>query len=410
MKKYQLLVLLLFSLLFINSCGVLDGILGSGNNIGYDDGIFTYYDEYSSASKVFYVINEYTKVERKRFRVYAESDNLIVYIEDGKNVSRSSISQMGSIFHKNYADLVSIYGSHTDVDGNGKINILLFSMNPAGATTATLGYFYPGDLILGSFNDAEILYMDVDLMDRIPDVMSGTILHELQHLINYNVNLGKNIDLWLNESLSESTSILYSPETAQSRIEEFNNMGGYYCFYTWDLPLGIFANYPSASVFMNWLYRTSGNDKTVFRDIAKSTYNNSYDRVLSVASSRGIATTWDSLLLNWIDGLLNYQVTGISPKFRNPGENISLYPGALVAYYGSLGSSANNNLVTRKFNSNIEIALNKDTFVGESPTAINIQIPNSTVRNMNYSFASQKPYTPKYRNILFGTNGEIKKY
>ena len=412
-KKY--IILFIFSIIFLNSCGVVSSILGVDHDSAvYDDGVLTYYDEYSSSMKVFKVINENNRTETKIFRIYAESDNLAIYVENGANVQMSSVSKIGSDFNKYYSDLVSIYGNHTDVDGNGKINILLFSMNPAGASIVTLGYFYPDDLILGNFNDAEILYMDVNLVNKIPDIMAGTILHELQHLINFNVNdinKGRSMDLWLNESLSESTSILYSPTTASSRINEFNSMGGYYCFYTWTLPIDVFANYPSASIFMNWLYSKSGNDKTVFRDIASSSQFNDYNKVLSSVSSRGIASSWEELLLNWMEGVFSYQVSGVNPVVRRSGETVALYPGALVVYYGSLGSISDNNLSTRKLNSNIEIALNKDTYVGDSPTAVNIQIPNS-INAMQYKSSSQssKPYVPKYRNILFDKDGNVRKY
>lgn len=413
MNKY--IILFVFSIIFLNSCGVVSSILGGDyNDTVYDDGVLTYYDEYTSSTKRFKVINENNMIETKTFRTYAESDNLIIYVENGANVQRSSVSKIGYSFNKYYSDLVSIYGQHTDVDGNGKIDILLFSMNPPGASTVTLGYFYGADLLLGYFNDAEILYMDLTLVNSVPEMMSGTILHELQHLINFNVNdinKGRAMDVWLNEALSESTSILYSPITVTSRIEEFNDMGGYYCFYTWSLPIAVFANYPSASVFMNWLYSASGNDKTVFRDIASSSQLNDYNKVLSSVSSRGIAGTWEELLLNWMEGIFSYQVSGVNPVFRRSGETVPLYPGALVAYYGSLGSISDNNLSTRKLNANIEIALNKDVYIGDSPSAINIQIPNS-INSMQDKSSSQssKPYVPKYRNILFDNEGNIKKY
>ncbi|WP_157153208.1 peptidase M30, hyicolysin [Brachyspira murdochii] len=413
MKKY--IILFILSIIFLNSCGVVGSILGSNyNNPVYDDGVLTYYDEYTSVTKRFRVINENNTVEIKLFRTYAESDNLIIYVENGADVKRSSVSKIGSDFNKYYSDLVSIYGQHTDVDGNGKIDILLFSMNPPGASTVTLGYFYGADLLLGYFNDAEILYMDLTLVNSVPEMMSGTILHELQHLINFNVNdinKGRAMDVWLNEALSESTSILYSPITVTSRIEEFNDMGGYYCFYTWSLPMNIFANYPSASVFVNWLYSASGNDRTVFRDIASSSQVNDYNKILSSVSRRGIANTWEELLLNWMEGVFSYQLPGVNPVFRSSGETVLLYPGALVAYYGSLGTVSDNNLSTRKLNSNIEIALNKDTYVGDNPSAVNIQIPNS-INSMQYKSSSQvsKPYVPKYRNILLDRDGNVKKY
>ena len=123
-KKY--IILFIFSIIFLNSCGVVSSILGVDHDSAvYDDGVLTYYDEYSSSMKVFKVINENNRTETKIFRIYAESDNLAIYVENGANIEMSSVSKIGSDFNKYYSDLVSIYGNHTDVDGNGKINIFI---------------------------------------------------------------------------------------------------------------------------------------------------------------------------------------------------------------------------------------------------------------------------------------------
>ncbi|WP_256097161.1 hypothetical protein [Brachyspira hampsonii] len=41
----------------------------------------------------------------------------------------------------------------------------------------------------------------------------GVMMHELQHLINYNMNAingNREMDVWLDEALSESTSYIYN--------------------------------------------------------------------------------------------------------------------------------------------------------------------------------------------------------
>lgn len=345
--------------------------------------------------------------------IVQETENLIVYVEKGESYNSSSLDLVCNEFEKHYNKEKSIYGNHTDVDNNGKIIILFLDLNPESGSSSILnGYFNPADLIDGQGNNADMLYMDLGGLNSNPYYMAGTILHELQHLINYNVNVlgnGREMDVWLNEALSESTSVLFNETTINSRNKEFNNIN-YYCFYTWDLPINVFANYPSASVFMNWLYIRSGYSEEIFKNIASSKTVSSYNRVLSYVTA--ISSTWDSLLLQWIDDVNSGLVSGARiNKITNNYAYIPLYPGALLVFKSSsIGSvDTGNTLLKTKQNGNSLILLNSDTYVGNYPTAINITFgsSSSSILRSAKSSAQTNSYLevisntkPKYRNIL----------
>lgn len=345
-----------------------------------------------------------------------ETENLIVYVEKGESYNSSSLDLVCNEFEKHYAKEKSIYGNHTDVDNNGKIIILFLDLNPESGNGSILnGYFNPADLIDGQGNNADMLYMDLGGLNNNPYYMAGTILHELQHLINYNVNVlgnGRDMEVWLNEALSESTSVLFNRTTVNSRNIEFNKIN-YYCFYTWDLPINVFANYPSASVFMNWLYIKSGYNDNIFKNIASSKEVNAYRRVLSTVGT--ISSTWDSLLLKWIEDVNNGLVSGAKiNKIKNTYANtyIPLFPGALLVFnqlvVGNIDTSSIS-LLKSKQNNNSLILLNNDTYVGNSPTAVNITFnsSSSSILRSAKSSAQTNSYLevisntkPKYRNIL----------
>ncbi|WP_157147934.1 peptidase M30 [Brachyspira pilosicoli] len=345
-----------------------------------------------------------------------ETENLIVYVEKDESYNSSSLDLVCNEFEKHYAKEKSIYGNHTDVDNNGKIIILFLDLNPESGNGSILnGYFNPADLIDGQGNNADMLYMDLGGLNNNPYYMAGTILHELQHLINYNVNVlenGTEMDVWLNEALSESTSVLFNSTTVNSRNKEFNNIN-YYCFYTWDLPINVFANYPSASVFMNWLYIKSGYNDNIFKNIASSKEVNAYRRVLSTVGT--ILSTWDSLLLQWIEDVNSGIVTGAKiNSIKNTYANtyIPLFPGALLVFdqlvVGNIDTSSIS-LLKSKQNNNSLILLNNDTYVGNSPTAVNITFnsSSSSILRSAKSSAQTNSYLevisntkPKYRNIL----------
>ena len=354
--------------------------------------------------------------------IVKETENLIVYVERGETYNSSSLDLVCNEFEKHYAKEKSIYGNHTDVDNNGKIIILFLDLNPESGSSSILnGYFNPADLIDGQGNNADMLYMDLSGLNNNPYYMAGTILHELQHLINYNVNVlenGSEMDVWLNEALSESTSVLFNSATIKSRNKEFNSIN-YYCFYTWDLPINVFANYPSASVFMNWLYIKSGYNDNIFKNIASSKEVNAYRRVLSTVNT--IYSSWDSLLIKWIEDVNNGLVSGakIGKIDNNNYINtyIPLYPGALIVFNSSnIGNvDTSGSLLKTKQNNSSLILLNSDTYDGTYPTPINITlspISSSSILRSAKSSIAESSYSdnsylevisntkPKYRNIL----------
>ena len=386
MSKFLLLISFI-SIVFFNSCSESVYKVSANRNDFYVMRING--SQYAEKIKIF-------KVE--------ETANLIIYAESGYSINYNYVIYVAKKFEDNYSKMINIYGNHTDVDKNGKIIILFQKINAnISGNSIVMGYFLPNDLIYGDFNNAEILYMDINLLNKNPQLIAGTVLHEFQHLINFNVNYiqkGKDMSLWLNESLSESTSILFDSYMTRNRIEEFNNIN-YYCFYTWGLPFypNMFVNYPSASVFMNWLYQKNNRNESVFRNIAHSSESEDYKKVLGAA---GYGNDWEGLLINWIDGIKKGQVNGAKINNWNSTWTTTayLYPGALV--YG-----------------NSKIHVNPSTDLSDNPQAIRAQIyednfiitsrsaDNTANENNIYLQTTQKP---KYIDLVFDKDGKIKKY
>lgn len=355
------------------------------------------------------------------------SDNLAIYLQNSQNVSAYALNKLAQEFDYHYTSMTNIYGTHSDIDANGKIIILLMDINKTkGSGSQVLGYFNPSDM--HGNNKGEILYMDISNANNNTDKAIGTIIHEFQHLINYNYVISgerNEMSSWLNEALSESTSILFNKTTAESRINEFNKIN-YYCFYTWNAPkqeisngssniVNSLFNYPSASVFMHWLYQTNGCDRNIFKTIASSKELGDYNKVLSAA--KGISglggATWDSLLLDWMSEIVtngSKWTTTNKPTNNCASGDVSLYPGAMIVC-DSYTNGASGNIVTNKAGTNI-IVLNKDTTLGKGATSVKVSVSSqasSKVRTRRSAIRNDNNEESRDINILLDRNGNIKK-
>ena len=352
------------------------------------------------------------------------SDNLAIYLQNSQNVSTYALNKLAQEFDYYYTSMTNIYGTHSDIDANGKIIILLMDINKTkGSGNQVLGYFNPSDM--HGNNKGEILYMDISNANNKTDNAIGTIIHEFQHLINYSYVISgerNEMSSWLNEALSESTSILFNKATVESRIEGFNNIN-YYCFYTWDIPTNIsnnnknntHVNYPSASVFMNWLYQKKGCDKNIFKTIASSKELGDYNKVLSAAKEiSGLSvTTWDGLLLNWMSEIVtngsNWTTTN-KPTNNCASANVDLYPGAMIVC-DSYTNGASGNIVTNKVNGKT-IVLNKDITLGKGATSVKVSVSSqasSKARMKRSAIRNNNNEESRDINILLDRNGNIKK-
>ena len=107
--------------------------------------------------------------------------------------------------HGIYDNDTSTFGDPTDVDGNGRIDLLYYSLAGYG------GYEFDGFIrredILGGTdsNDAEVLYLDGVRNDPAGDYMLGVIAHEFEHMIMLAHDTGE--DSWLDESLAEAAMV-----------------------------------------------------------------------------------------------------------------------------------------------------------------------------------------------------------
>lgn len=231
-------------------------------------------------------------VSSKFFDIYVDITEGENDFRKATNMSDVAYDKLIRELEKYYHKIKSVYGEPSNVDGNGKIEIVFHSR-----------YDFVGSLIAGyfqSFNidksyrytaERDVLYMNGSLyMNRnykqFSDRCLETIIHELQHDIFGNRNISANyMHKWINEALSESTYIvMYDGKKGSGSGRFYTNSSGkleadfrrdairngQYFFY-WPSGYSGTDNYITASHFMYWLYIHGGGNQ-IIRDIALYQY------------------------------------------------------------------------------------------------------------------------------------------
>lgn len=179
-------------------------------------------------------------------RAVSVGAHVAIYVDTlspADGLSATDIDTLQQVFDTHvYAVDTVAFGGVSDIDSNGVVLTLMtpvvnriVSASECAASGYVAGFFYPPDLdptTAAQYNDGEIFYTVVadpngalscpHTVSDLQQVLPGTFLHELQHVIGYNQHVllrgGPPEDLWLDESLSSFAEELggrsFLPDTA----------------------------------------------------------------------------------------------------------------------------------------------------------------------------------------------------
>lgn len=161
-------------------------------------------------------------------KVRCVGEEVVFYIDTSVSDSELSDADVQELCH-DFDDMAAeeqdLLGDASDVDGDGKVHVLMTSqINKLGALGGGIitGYFYAADLYARSSsnpvsNHREIIYtmvpdpsghygVTISHEFAMDNLLPAVMPHELQHAISYNqhvlVNGGPPEDSWLNEGMS----------------------------------------------------------------------------------------------------------------------------------------------------------------------------------------------------------------
>ena len=174
-------------------------------------------------------------------------------------------------------------GGDGGIDGEKKIQILVYNINKNLDTSvkSILGFFWSIDEYSQAAlntkygvnkyrtNLAEIFYIDSESSKKYPDTIYSTLIHEFQHMINFNQKTmmrGLVSDVWYNEMLSQLAEDVIGPmvgidtdsegHVINERIPWFLDLYWYMSLEDWDYDYGL--SYPIVYAFGAYLLRNFG--------------------------------------------------------------------------------------------------------------------------------------------------------
>ncbi|WP_052342631.1 hypothetical protein [Bacillus sp. EB01] len=248
-----------------------------------------------------------------------------IWVNDNQ-ISDSDTARLGEEFDSNiYPSVTNNFGKESDVNQDGKINILCYDIQDGfnGSGGYVGGYFWGGDLYTSYYsNQSEIFYIDtypaMGLYSKDVAEVYETIAHEFQHMVNYNQNVllerGATMDTWLNEAFSMAAEQIYSGNALSSRINYYNNsasiQNGHSLLY-WDRTGNTLSNYALSYLFGQYFKLQAGQGNRIFKEIMNDTRNNHL--AVEAAAKKYIDTnlTFGKLMTHFRAALLLKESSGL---------------------------------------------------------------------------------------------------
>jgi hypothetical protein len=193
-----------------------------------------------------------------------------LWVEVGLDLDQAALQETAVRLDAYYQQLSELFGQEQrpGIDGDPRIHVLHYL---GAADLFELGYFdetnqYPQDLFSTS-NEREMVYLNMSRLEVGSDLYYGTLVHELQHLIQW--NLDRNEDVWLNEGLSQLAEKLAGLNTVQTDAY-LQRPGTRLDRWTTEEP-EVYAHYAASYLFTAYLWEQLG--ERALRELARHPAN-----------------------------------------------------------------------------------------------------------------------------------------
>lgn len=313
------------------------------------------------------LVSSGTNIEVYKERSLSTSFNLVQFAKDFDTIT--------------YPRLVATFGPPSDVDGDGKIKILIFDIKDgATANSAYVAGFYdPINYFPDNFfsrvrsNFSEVLYLDgrelIAANTTDPNAFASTAAHEFQHLLRFPrmYEANQNDELWINEGTSEVASDLAGFGPQISRLDCYAGVNDSRCndgingvsLLDWSGSSSeILKQYSFAYVFMRFLYDSAGTTETEKNQFFRN----------SVLGTGGVRANSTGNLMNVFRSSANFSATDLTNN--NSDIFFRLYA-LLTAYSFEISNLSSVQQVTSDNQNPITVNLSGAALRYPLPTSLN---------------------------------------
>ncbi|MGH2536227.1 MAG: hypothetical protein ACRDHL_02410 [Candidatus Promineifilaceae bacterium] len=204
--------------------------------------------------------------ERREAILVTASEHAYFWFEATLEINAEEVNQAAEDFESTYYPIVSkLFGPEwrPGVDNDPRFSILHLD---GFSGDSELGFFDSGDeypRTINSFsNEQELLYLNMRNLQVGEELYFGTLVHELQHLIQWRLDPSESA--WLNEGLSQVTEIYAGFDTVDTAVDYLRASGTQ--LNTWeygDDEDSLFAHYGAAFLFCLYFWERFGDDGLV---------------------------------------------------------------------------------------------------------------------------------------------------
>lgn len=188
----------------------------------------------------------------------AVTDHTYFWVDDSLDLPPASVQEAANRLETEYyGRLTNLFGDiwTPGMDNDPHISIL----HTSGGTENELGRFNSDDehpsSLYGRSNEQEIIYMNMDELHLGSDLYYGTLVHEVQHLIQWYVDASES--RWLNEGLSQLAELYSGFDDTATTIDYLENpetpLNG------WDFD-DEYPHYAAAYLYSVYLWEQLGDD------------------------------------------------------------------------------------------------------------------------------------------------------
>ena len=259
------------------------------------------------------------------------TDNAYFWFEEGLAYNTQLMRNVSIRFESDlYPKLTDLFGQEwrPGIDGDPRLHVVHLS---SSKEFDEIGFFnsvnqYPIELDATS-NEREMVFLNMDQLELGSDLYFATLIHEVQHLIQWNID--PNETVWLNEGLSQLAEIYLGFNTSET-IDYLDDTSVQLNTWHYD-GVEIYKHYAASYLFLTYVWEQLGTEAIHQLVHAESNGLASLREVLSrVAPTKSL----ESFVMDWaIANLLDdvsrdpaYGYNELSLGFPDKEDRIEAFP------------------------------------------------------------------------------------